>query len=66
MILTAQDIEDLTKKKRPSAQARELAHLGIKYRVRTDGTLIVFLDDVRPIYATATEKKKREPQLRIA
>lgn len=40
MLLTAQELCDLTGRTKPTAQARQLDHLGIPYRTRTDGTLI--------------------------
>jgi hypothetical protein len=64
MILTPQEIVDLTLKERPSAQARELAHLGVPCRPRTDGSLVVLWDDVRT--HTQTSPRTREPQLRLA
>jgi hypothetical protein len=63
MTLTPQELEELTARKRPRWQARELHHLLIPFKMRTDGSLIVFWDDVRPRSELAP--KKREPQLRI-
>jgi hypothetical protein len=40
-VLTDEELVQLTKKKRPSAQARVLCHLGIEARPRPDGTLVV-------------------------
>jgi len=64
LVLTPHELEGLTARKRPSWQARELQHLHIPFKTRTDGTLIVFWDDVKPRYELAP--KKREPQLKIA
>ena len=64
LVLTSQELEALTARKRPRWQARELRHLLIPFKTRTDGTLIVFWDDVKPRYELAP--KKREPQLKIA
>lgn len=41
MILTDKELERLTGRKRPSAQKRELVALGIPFRVRTDGSIVV-------------------------
>lgn len=46
MILTPQELIDLTLKERPSAQTRQLDFLGIPHRPRLDGSLIVLWDDV--------------------
>jgi hypothetical protein len=63
LILSPQELQEFTARKRPCWQARELGHLHIPFRTRTDGSLIVFWDDVRPRSELAP--KKREPQLRI-
>lgn len=41
MNLSAEQLVALTGKSKPSAQARELDHLGIPYRARRDGSLVV-------------------------
>lgn len=64
MILTPQELIELTHAERPSAQRRELEHLGIAARPRRDGTLVVLWDDVRASKEAAP--KRREPQLRLA
>lgn len=46
-ILSHEDIVVLTRKQRPTAQARYLTHLGIDHRFRPDGTLLVLSDCVR-------------------
>lgn len=62
MILTAEELAVLTGRKRPGYQARQLDHLGIPYRRRTDGTLVVLRIHVeQPHHA-----KPREPRLRLA
>lgn len=40
--LFAQELEELTQRRRPSAQARALVSLKIPYRKRPDGTLVVY------------------------
>ena len=41
LCLTADELEELTSKRRSDAQARELQEMGIPYRVRRDGSLVV-------------------------
>lgn len=62
MILTPADLKLLTKRVKPAWQRRELEKLGIPFRTRSDGSLIVFWDDVRPVH---NAKPRREPQLRL-
>lgn len=61
-VLSPQDLETLTQRVRPGWQRRELEHLGIPYKTRSNGTLIVFWEDVR---GTHNARPKREPQLRL-
>jgi hypothetical protein len=46
MILTPQDLIALTGKERTNAQRRVLDHWSLPYKVRTDGTPCVYLNDV--------------------
>ncbi len=64
MFLTPDELKQLTERERPSWQARQLAHLGIPFRRRSDGTLIVLREDVRMELGKTVSK--REPQLRTA
>jgi hypothetical protein len=61
--LTEQEIVALTDKEKPSAQARELAHLGIPCKPRRDGSLVVLRVHVEGMHHHAPA---REPQLRSA
>ena len=45
-ILAREEVEKLTGKKRCHAQVRELNHMGINHRQRTDGTVVVVDIDV--------------------
>lgn len=45
MILTPEELIALTKCKRSDGQRRELEHLGIPYKVRRDGSVVVFKQD---------------------
>lgn len=53
MILTLSDLAELTGKVRRSAQARVLRHLGIPFKTRPNGSLVVFQHDLPHICATA-------------
>jgi len=64
MNLTAEEVKMLTDRDRPAWQARQLEHLNIPFRRRTDGTLIVLREDVRMTFDKPVTK--REPQLRLA
>lgn len=41
MFLTQTEIADLTQRKRAKAQQRQLNAMGIQYKVRADGSLVV-------------------------
>ncbi len=63
IIVSAQDLQTLTDRERPSAQARVLTRLGIPHRRRPDGSLIVLrchVDTVKPAGAIVPAS---EPQL---
>lgn len=62
MILSAQELIEVTARERPCAQARELDHLGIPYRRRRDGSLLVLRSDVEGGFSGSI---KREPRLRL-
>lgn len=61
MILSPQDLQSLTGRRKYKAQARQLAYLGIAYRTRTDGSLIVLRSDVE-----GRQSVRPEPRLRLA
>jgi Domain of unknown function (DUF4224) len=63
VLLTADELVELTKKARPTAQKRELDFLGIPARLRSDGSLVVLWEDVRA--TQGVKPARREPQLRI-
>ena len=62
MILTPAEIAELTQRKQRAAQARELRALGVPYRVRTDGSIVVFRRDVDE---PAAQKRQAPPALRL-
>lgn len=56
MILTPDQLRELTGHKRSDAQRRELEHMGVPFRVRRDGTLVVLaasLGTIAPNLGTA-------------
>lgn len=61
MFLTETELEQLTNRQRPSAQARVLVHLGIPYLERPDGSLVVLAAHVQPEAKTTN----LEPKLRL-
>lgn len=54
MLLTPDELVELTRKQRHKAQARVLTALGIPYHVRPDGSLIVYQASLP--YATEKER----------
>lgn len=64
MILSREELIELTHKKRNGAQKRELDALGIPAKPRSDGSLIVFWEDVRATHNP--QPVRREPVLRLA
>lgn len=62
MILEPGEIQVLTQRKRPAWQARVLDHLGIPYRTRPDGSLVVLKVHVEVLPKAAPA---RRPQLRL-
>lgn len=60
MFLSADQLRDLTRKQRPTAQARELVRLGIKHGVRGDGSLVVMESAVDAVLGPGTAAKLRK------
>lgn len=66
IVLSPQEIEDLTRRSRATAQARQLAHLGIPCERRTDGSLVVLRVHVESITAAAVKRDERpKPRVRF-
>lgn len=65
MFLNSDQLQGLTKKVRPSAQARELVRLGIKHGVRGDGSIVVMEAAVDAVLGpgTASRLRKTAPNL---
>jgi hypothetical protein len=62
VILTDQELVELTRRKRPGAQRRVLVALGVAFGQRPDGSIVVFRRDVE---GPKAEPLKPEPQLRL-
>lgn len=61
LVLTAQELTELTGRCRAKPQARQLAHMGIPFRTRSDGSLAVLR-----IHVVTIEPSKPEPTPRRA
>ncbi len=61
MILTQDEIQRYTNKKRHTAQARELKAMGIPFKQRSDGSPVVLQDDLLSSRATTS----KAPKLRL-
>lgn len=61
LILSADQLAELTGKRRSDGQRRELEHLRVPYKVRRDGSLIVLLSDVAP--GATMMAQSQEPEL---
>lgn len=61
MILTDETLRQLTKRTKWTAQARELNEMGVPYRRRSDGSLVVLEED---LHAT-TKNKPASSKLRL-
>ena len=62
MILTPEELQTLTARRRSDAQRRELVALGVPFRARTDGSLVVLRSDLER-KPDAPVVQTREPQL---
>lgn len=60
MLLTPEELQELTNLRRPTAQARQLDHWGIPYRIRTDGTLAVLR-----VHVETQHTRRPEPRVRL-
>lgn len=70
MLLTAQEVRELTGMQRPSAQARALQSMGIECRRRPDGSVVVLRAVVEAILGGGMVQPKveaeiLEPRLRL-
>lgn len=60
LCLTPYELEEITHKRRPSAQIKELAKNGFNFRVRADGTPLVLREWLAD-RAQTRKPKKTEP-----
>jgi hypothetical protein len=59
LCLIKEELEDLTGRKRSKSQIAALAYMGIKYRVRPDGTPAVLRADLSPAGQDRPSKEKK-------
>jgi hypothetical protein len=64
LVLSPQEITDLTARVRARAQARQLAHMRIPYTERSDGSLAVLRVHVEGLTAAAANRDD-EPRPRV-
>ena len=60
MFLSDAELKALTRRLRTSAQRKVLASLGVPYRLRPDGSIVVLHADLQP-----TTAPQRAPMLRL-
>lgn len=69
MFLTDDEVHDLTKRSRPSAQSRALKSMGIEHKIRPDGSIAVLRSHVERVMGEgATSGKpprKTQPNLSL-
>lgn len=63
MILSPAELRELTNARRSDAQARELDHLGIPYKERRDGSLVVMR--IHCEHGQTQNKEQASPALRL-
>lgn len=61
MVLSPDELRELTGKRKPHAQRVVLTALGIPHRTRPDGSLVV----MRQVVQTVLEVSEHRPQLRL-
>jgi hypothetical protein len=64
MFLTDDELVDMTRRRRKASQRRVLMAMGLKYRVRPDGSLAVLRAHVEVVFGVASEasRKALEPR----
>nr|WP_198981141.1 DUF4224 domain-containing protein [Herbaspirillum sp. ASV7] len=69
MFLNETDIADLTKRKRAKAQQKQLNAMGIQYKVRADGSLVVLQTHVERLLGgleqSVRQRSVREPNWEV-
>ena len=61
MILTPEELVQITGKQKAPAQARQLAAWGVPYKERKDRSLVVFRDDL----VASKQQSAKTPKLRL-
>ncbi|WP_343743259.1 DUF4224 domain-containing protein [Herbaspirillum huttiense] len=61
MFLNESEIEILTKRKRPSAQQRQLNVMGVQHKVRADGSLVILHAHVEKLLGGQVQSERRRP-----
>ncbi|RAN50160.1 hypothetical protein RB25_02960 [Herbaspirillum rubrisubalbicans] len=61
MFLSDYEIEKLTKRKRPSAQQRQLNAMGIQHKVRADGSLVILHVHVEKLLGGQVQSERKRP-----
>jgi len=62
-ILDDAQIEQLTQRKRRPAQRRVLDAIGVSYRVRPDGSIVIFTEQ---FHAAPAQNRPPSPRLRLS
>jgi hypothetical protein len=63
MILTQEQVAELTDRRRRDSQAKVLRHMGIEFRQRPDGSLAVSRAHVDAVLGVAAQGKVKEFEL---
>jgi hypothetical protein len=61
MFLTADEISEMTQRIQYKAQAKQLVALGVEFRIRADGSLLVLRAHVERLLGGASEQTKEVP-----
>ena len=65
LLLTDDELTELTGRRRVDAQERELKHLGVPHGKRTDGTLVVLRSVVEHLLGSRQTATMRRPEPQI-
>jgi hypothetical protein len=62
LFLTDEELQELTRRARHSAQVRALRRMGIEHRVRPDGSVLVLRSHVTELFGASSESSNdQEP-----
>lgn len=65
LVLSERELADFTGASRADAQARELRHMGIPFRQRRNGKLVVLRADVTMHHGPTPNQRPASPALRL-